>query len=225
MVWQVKITNNSGSSVVAPAFDTVNLTSALIFTKFGTINLVDIGHQPNGPHYWAIQVTSGAFNQIFWYDGGGLCELTINADGSFTAVGQGNSLQGTISGPMGRIFQLPSSKRIYITGVTNAAWTQRATLTVDGMGASLIWAGAGEDNHEFSNTFVDSRADQSGWINAGVLIEHQQPGAAWLPSSMSPVGPYQLLGYNFRMLAAEDGADQDYNDCGLSLQWWTLPQS
>jgi hypothetical protein len=98
MVWQVAITNDSGSTVVAPAENTVIGASAVIFTKFGTISLQDCGHLEGGPHYWAIQVTSGQFRQLFWYDGQGLVSLTINADGTFVASGQGNELNGKISG-------------------------------------------------------------------------------------------------------------------------------
>ncbi len=222
MVWQVQIVNNSGGEIAAPAQSTVISSTAVIFTKFGTVTLQDIGHQPNGPHYWAVQVTSGSFSQTWWYDGQGLCTLTINGDSTFIAAGQGQTLHGKIGGPVGCMMQVPASKRVYVTGVTNAAWQQRVTLTVDGMGASSVWVGTGERNHELTNTFIDTVGHLSGWVEVGVLMEHQAPGQPWAPSSMK-AGNYTLLGYNFRMVVSEDGADQDYNDSGLSLQWWQLP--
>lgn len=222
MVWQVNIVNNSGSPVSGPAESDVISTTALIFTKFGTILLQDIGHQPDGPHYWAVQVTSGGYSQRWWYDGQGVCTLTINNDGTFSVSGQEQRFSGPIQGAAGCIFQIPASKRVYITGVTNAAWQQRVTLTVNGMGASRVWIGAGENNNELVNAYIDTIANPTGWIEVGVLMEHDQPGQNWAPSNMSPVGIYQLMGYNFRMVVSEDGADKDYNDSGLSLQWWNL---
>lgn len=222
MVWQVNIVNNSGSPVLGPAASTVIGTTALIFTKFGTILLQDIGHQSGGPHYWAVQVTSGGFSQRWWYDGQGMCTLTINSDGAFSVSGQEQTFGAPIRGPIGCTFKIPASKRVYITGVTNAAWQQRVTLTLNGMGPSMAWTGAGENNSELVNTYIDTAADPTGWIDVGVLMEHEQPGQNWTPSSMSPVGVYQLMGYNFRMVVSEDGADRDYNDSGLSLQWWEL---
>lgn len=222
MVWQVSIVNNSGSPVCGPAASTVIGTSALIFTKFGTILLQDIGHQAGGPHYWAVQISSGGFSQWWWYDGQGVCTLTINDNGTFSVSGQDQRFSAPINGPIGCIFNIPASKRIYITGVTNAAWQQRVTLTLNGMGPSMVWTGAGENNTELVNTYIDTVADPTGWVQAAVLMEHQQPGQNWTPSNMSPVGTYQLMGYNFRMVVSEDGADRDYNDSGLSLQWWEL---
>lgn len=223
MNWQVQVNNQSGMPVVAPGANAVLNTSALIFTRFGTISLVDIGHQVGGPHYWAIQVTSGKnFSQVFWYDGGGLVALAINADGSFSATGQGNNLVGKIGGPPGRTFQLPASRRVYITGVTNAALQQRVTLTLGGMGPSYVWTGAGEGNHELMNQFVDTTSDPSGQIQAGVLMENDQ-GGNWFPNNMSPLGAYQLMGFNVRFVVSEDGADQDYNDSAMQMQWWALP--
>jgi hypothetical protein len=69
---------------------------------------------------------------------------------------------------------------------------------------------------------VDTVGDPSGQIQAGVLMEHS-PGSSWVPNDMSPVGIYQLLGCNLRIVTSEDGGDQDYNDSGMQVQWWELP--
>ena len=65
----------------------------LIVNGFGYLDFTDVGHQPGGPHYWQIVIGTG----IYWYDGQGAIDLTINNDGSYGIVGDGNNLTGSLT--------------------------------------------------------------------------------------------------------------------------------
>ncbi|MDA8457177.1 fucose-binding lectin II [Acidovorax sp. GBBC 3334] len=228
MTWSVNVINNTGGPVISPANSTLYVqgTQAVIFVqRFGYITLLDIGHQNGGPHYWCVSVTTGGYTNRWWYDGQGACDLVLNPDGTFNLSGQGQTLHGVIGGGTdARFFDLPPSHRVYLTGVTNALWNQRVTLTVNGGGPSLQWVGAGEGNRELAHQTIDTPPGPAGQNNAAVIMEHANNGSgAWVMSNMSGVGKYGLLGYNLRMVVSEDGADQDYNDSGLACQWWMLP--
>lgn len=227
MTWSVNTVNNTSGIIVTPSASTLfsEGTRAVIFVEnIGYITLLDIGHQVGGPHYWCVEISSGNYSNRWWYDGNGLCTLTINPDGTCTLTGQEQTLNGPIGGGAPRLFQLPATHRVYITGVTNAAWLQRVTMTVNGGGQSMQWIGTGEGNKELANVAIDTPFGTDGLVNAALTMEHSRNGGgSWELSAMSQVGNYSLLGYNLRMVVSEDGADQDYNDSGLSCQWWMLP--
>ncbi|PHQ92313.1 MAG: hypothetical protein COB42_01815 [Sulfurimonas sp.] len=64
----------------------------LIINGFGFLDFTDTGHQPSGPHYWQLVIN----RNIYWYDGQGAINLTINYDGSYTVTGDGNNFFGTL---------------------------------------------------------------------------------------------------------------------------------
>lgn len=72
----------------------------------GYISLDDAGHQPGGPHYWAVRING---SQLFWYDGGGDMQITVNQDGSFAING---GITGYVKAP------LPSCNMAMIGGAS-----------------------------------------------------------------------------------------------------------
>lgn len=59
----------------------------------GYLDIIDTGHQLNGPHWWSLSING----QTFWYDGNGSVELTFNTNGTFTATGDGNTISGKLT--------------------------------------------------------------------------------------------------------------------------------
>jgi hypothetical protein len=226
MTWSVVVINKTGGKSVFPCPKTLFKEGdrTIIFTEKGHIELLDIGHQAEGPHNWCVQVTSGNSQQRWWYDGPGECTLILDAHGSFELTGQDQKLTGKISGGVANFFELPPAHRIYITAVTNAAWQQKAILTIDGGGTSMLWQGAGEDNRELADLAIETPYGKE-QVLAAVFIQYSKNGSgSWSNSMMSEVGTYSLLGFNTRTVVSEDGFDKDYNDCGFSCQWWSLPK-
>lgn len=64
----------------------------LMINALGYIEIKDIGHQPGGEHYWALELNG----ERYWYDGEGGLEITVEGDGSFQATGQGNHVVGKL---------------------------------------------------------------------------------------------------------------------------------
>ena len=64
----------------------------LMINGLGYVDIDDLGHQPQGLHYWALNLNG----QRYWYDGQGSIEFVIEADGSFQATGQGNNVFGQL---------------------------------------------------------------------------------------------------------------------------------
>ena len=64
----------------------------LIVNGFGFLDFTDTGHQPGGPHYWQLVINEN----IYWYDGQGAINLTINSDGSYAVIGDGNNFSGDL---------------------------------------------------------------------------------------------------------------------------------
>jgi hypothetical protein len=62
----------------------------LVVSQKGFLDIVDMGHQPGGPHYWQLNLNG----LTYWYDGDGSITLTINNDGTFNAKGDGNDISG-----------------------------------------------------------------------------------------------------------------------------------
>ena len=57
------------------------------------------GHQPDGPHYWAVDIQAAGAPQRWYYDGAGVLDISIDDDGSFTLSGQGQTITGTVVSP------------------------------------------------------------------------------------------------------------------------------
>lgn len=64
--------------------------------ELGAMYFTDVGHQPDGPHYWAVDIQAAGAPQRWYYDGAGLLDVSINDDGSFTLSGQGQTITGTV---------------------------------------------------------------------------------------------------------------------------------
>jgi len=64
----------------------------LVVNGFGFLDFTDTGHQPSGPHYWQLVINGN----IYWYDGQGAINLTINNDGSYVITGDGNNISGDL---------------------------------------------------------------------------------------------------------------------------------
>ncbi|WP_444997601.1 hypothetical protein [Aliikangiella sp. IMCC44359] len=64
----------------------------LIVDGFGFLDFTDTGHQAGGPHYWQLIIGKN----IYWYDGQGAIDLTINNDGSYQVAGDGNEFSGQL---------------------------------------------------------------------------------------------------------------------------------
>jgi hypothetical protein len=226
MTWSVSVQNNSGRAVIAPAVAnqyTQGYQAIVTVDGLGGIQLLDVGHVAGGPHYWAVQVTTGKFSGMWYYDGGGLCTLTLNPDGTFRLEGQGQTLSGEIGGPSPLILPLPAGTRVYVNAFTNAGFLQRVTLTVNGGGINQ-WQGTGEGNNELANAPVDTPKDSSGWVTTSALVEFSNNGgASWNRSKVSPVGSFTIYGYNQRTIVSEDADDDDYNDVAIIMSWWVAP--
>lgn len=69
----------------------------------GFVDFTDVGHQPDGPHYWKLVVG----DRDYWYDGQGAITLTVRSDGSYTLVGDGNKFSGMLTP-----FSTPSSSSL-----------------------------------------------------------------------------------------------------------------
>jgi hypothetical protein len=70
--------------------------------SLGAMYFTDVGHQSGGPHYWAVDVTFGDTTKRWFYDGGGVLDVNINADGSFVLSGQGQTIPGSVATPLER---------------------------------------------------------------------------------------------------------------------------
>jgi len=64
----------------------------LIVNGFGFLDFTDTGHQPGGPHYWQLIIGGN----VYWYDGQGAINLTIDNDGNYSVAGDGNNFMGTL---------------------------------------------------------------------------------------------------------------------------------
>ncbi len=64
----------------------------LVVNGFGFLDFTDTGHQPSGPHNNQLVINGN----IYWYDGQGAIDLTINNDGSYVITGDGNNFSGDL---------------------------------------------------------------------------------------------------------------------------------
>lgn len=227
MTWSVNTINNSGRTVIAPGAGNLYVEgqqAVVTVLGAGLVQMLDVGHQDGGPHYWAVQVSSGSYSQLWWYDGQGACTLTLNGDGSFTLTGQGQQFGAAVGGQMPITLQLPAGAAMYANAFTNAQYTQRITLTTSG-GPITQWSGSGEGDSEIADVRFNSPGSAGQVIIASVLMEYSAGGNTWNRSNVSPVGTFSILSYNQRTIVSEDSTDFDWNDSALLLSWWTQPTS
>lgn len=86
----------SGGTVQAGTLDTTRGDAIIEVGALGAIYFTDVGHQGGGPHYWAVDVQFGDTTKRWWYDGGGVLDVALAADGSFTLSGQGQTINGAL---------------------------------------------------------------------------------------------------------------------------------
>lgn len=63
----------------------------------GAVMFTDVGHRDGGPHYWCVQVTWNSNTAYWYYDGGGVLDVQVGGDGSFTLTGQGETITGNLA--------------------------------------------------------------------------------------------------------------------------------
>ncbi|HMN28264.1 MAG TPA: hypothetical protein PKE45_08925 [Caldilineaceae bacterium] len=235
MTWTVSVINNSARSLVAPSpgVNYVEKMQASIFVKtLGCITLLDVGAQPGGSHTWAVDITSGFQTQRWWYDGGGACVLTINADDTFTLTGQDQTLSGPIGGPIGVGLDMPSSDAVYLMAFSNAGYQQRLVLTVDGGDRSYCFQGSGEPNVRIPDRYTQNidiaftpPVTADGVVRAWVSMENSSDGGTtWRESLYAPLSAHSVASYESRILLSDDaGGDGDFQDLVLYVHWWSPP--
>ena len=69
--------------------------------SLGAIYFTDVGAQGGGPGSWAVDVTYNDTTWRWFYDGGGVLDVSVAMDGVFTLSGDGQSTQGQLTPPPG----------------------------------------------------------------------------------------------------------------------------
>jgi Fucose-binding lectin II (PA-IIL) len=228
MTWTVNVINNSPNVVVtqSSANRYVETELALVaVVNVGSIFLLDVGHQPSGPHYWAVRVTTGTgYNQLWWYDGDGACTLTINADNTFTLTGQGQTLPSApIAPPYLPVIDLPTGTEITVNAFTNASYLQRLAIAVNNFTGVKQWSGTGEGNVPIAtNSRFTTPGAPGGTVKAALSIDYSPDnGATWGHSNISPASRCAVHRFNQVIFASEDSLDNDWNDMTVLLSWWS----
>lgn len=106
--WRIRqVVNNSGQPLTyalpvgtgsTPDIGNLSLTRgdvAIVIPSRGVLRFRDIGHAfPCGQPYWGVAISLEDRNWGFFYDGGGVVDLTVAADGSvtLTPVSQGSQV-------------------------------------------------------------------------------------------------------------------------------------
>jgi len=114
---------------------------------------------------------------------------------------------------------LPGSTDVVVQGFTNAAYSQRITITPSN-GAPVVFTGAGEANTPIGTTHFTTPSGTD--VPLTVSIAHSKDnGRSWIPSDIySDRCNVQAL--QLEVIVSEDLADEDYNDAVCFVSW---PQS
>lgn len=227
MTWSVTTQNDSTNTVIAPASGNLynhGFQAVVTVLDVGVIQLLDIGAVQGGPAYWGVQVTSGAYSQVWYYNGVGECTLVLNSDNAtFTLTGCAQTLTASIGGTPPPMLTLPGAQTTYVNAFTNAMDLQSVTLTMDG-GPITQWSGSGEGNAEMADTSFVTPGSAGSSVLATVLMQNSSDGGAtWQNSQMSTPGTFSVVSYNQRTVVSEDSTDDDWNDSALVLSWWVAP--
>lgn len=120
------------------------------------------------------------------------------------------------------VVYLPFNTRVNIHLFTNAAFTQRITLTPE-KGSPLVYTGSGEDDHPIGQTVIQTPASGSNprGYQVTVKVESQQ-GGGWKPSSVGQ-GSCGIMYYSAILVISEDLIDNDWNDGVAMFTWWVPP--
>ncbi len=123
------------------------------------------------------------------------------------------------------VLYLPFSTTVYIYGYTNAAFSQKITLTYEN-GQTLVMTGQGEGNLPTSpakTTFTTpSSGNHINGYQVTVTIQNQQNGQ-WKSSQTAGAGC--SLGWTAAtyLVASEDWVDVDWNDAVVQFIWYNPP--
>jgi hypothetical protein len=89
----------AGHDVQAGDLNHTRGNAIVVVGGLGAVYFTDVGHQPGGPHHWAVDLQFGESSARWWYDGGGVLDAVFEQDGSFTLSGQGQTIHGQITSP------------------------------------------------------------------------------------------------------------------------------
>jgi Fucose-binding lectin II (PA-IIL) len=115
---------------------------------------------------------------------------------------------------------VPISKDIVVKAFTNAAYLQRITLSIEGVGQFVI-QGTGENNTLLGvEPFTTpSEGGPDNQITVDVKVEYSSNGGStWNAPDVYTDG-CTVQAYNLIVIVAEDMVDQDYNDAVCMISW------
>lgn len=115
---------------------------------------------------------------------------------------------------------VPTSKDVVVKGFTNAAYTQRITLKVEGVG-SYVLTGSGENNHPIGTRHftTPSEGGPDGAISIDVTVEYSPDGGGKWQAPDVYTDSCTVQAYNMIIAVSEDRVDQDYNDAICMISW------
>ena len=118
---------------------------------------------------------------------------------------------------------LPLSTTVYVQVTTNAAFTQKVTITPEGR-SPIVYEGSGEGEHPIGNTTIQTPGSSSNPRGYPVTVEVESDNGSgqWQPSTVMQ-GSCGIMYYNLVMVVSEDYIDQDWNDSVSKFSWWVEP--
>lgn len=90
------------SNAVGEELNSTRGNAIIEIGSLGAMYFTDMGHQPGGPHYWAVDVQFGDTTKRWWYDGSGVLDVAISPGGLFLLSGQGQTISGSVATPFER---------------------------------------------------------------------------------------------------------------------------
>jgi|SRR5271157_1244554 len=108
------------------------------------------------------------------------------------------------------ILDIPINTPLTITAKSNSPTNQVVTIK-DGGSVNLMFSGSGE-RKLIGQAAVRSRAPLT------ATFQYSSQGGLASPK-LNSGGPYSIGKNNFAVVVAENGDDNDYNDCILQIDW------
>jgi len=126
-------------------------------------------------------------------------------------------------GPNTTIY-LPYATRVDVHAFTNAAWTQRFTITPSS-GAPTVITGSGYFDTLAGSTVINT--PQSGSSPQGVAItiaiDHSRDGGITWQASQVDANACQIMYYGLTIVASEDSGDDTWDDATVYFSWTKVP--
>ena len=118
------------------------------------------------------------------------------------------------------IVDVPTSKDVVIKGFTNAAYLQRISLNVEGIGQFAL-TGTGENNTPIGSQHFTTppTGGPDGQIGIEVTIEYSSDGGNTWQAPDVYTDSCTVQAYNLIVVVSEDMVDQDYNDAICMISW------